>query len=449
VPSPIADSANAVLKSGVQPARLILVTGAGGFIGQRVVDHLSRSGFAVRAFMRKASLAPAGPGVSIALGDMTDAASVDRAIAGCSAVVHLAAAKQDERWSDDVNTGGAQRLVDACRRNGCLRVINISTQSVRIPRKGAYACTKAAADALFRASGLEVTTLFPSLVYGGGLEAIFGTLARTVRGLPVVPVLGNGRWRSAPVDVDDVAAAIVACLGAPLTIGREYDLGGPSLIGFDELLDRIGEAVGAGARPKLHVPLPLALVAARVLALLLPSPPISVSNVLGSNQDTAIDIGPAARDFGFAPIEFDVGLTRAFPHAAEQQDAMLRAEARHLARYLVRRAPGDDVVERYVDAHHRLFASPADSVTWWTRRHPWTLSVLDAAAGLWGPTPPLRQRVLLMASILEATPEYADVYLGGSLGSVRALATIAWAACAAGARAVVGMPLYLFLRSSA
>jgi NADH dehydrogenase len=125
-----------------------------------------------------------------------------------------------------------------------------------------------------------------------------------------VPVLGNGRWISAPVYIGDVSGAIVSCLDEDSTIGRSYDIGGPDQISFDELIDRISAALGLRRR-KLHVPFPVALTAAGVLARLLPRPPVTVSNVLGSNQDTHIDITPARRDFGFDPLQLDVGIKRA------------------------------------------------------------------------------------------------------------------------------------------
>lgn len=286
----------------------VLVTGAAGFIGKDSVRRLLEHGLKVRAMSRRAG-APFDSieGLELVQGDMRDEDSLRRAVAGCGATVHLAAAKSDEPDSDDVNVRGAERLVKVCRAAGCDRIINISTQSAEIAQKGAYARTKSAAEKIFHSSGLLVTTLRPSVVYGEEESGVFGTVLKFVRRLPVVPVLGDGRWLSAPVYVGDVSKAIIACIEDDRTIGKIYFIGGPDCIDFDALIDRVGSAIGVRRR-KVHIPFVISLVTARVLTTLWRGSPITVSNVLGSNQNTDIDIGPARKDFGFNPISLDEGL---------------------------------------------------------------------------------------------------------------------------------------------
>ena len=259
----------------------ILVTGAGGFIGKDLTARLLGHGFHVRAMVRSAtgsSLFPRHEQLQIVHADMRDQSSLERAVQGCTAVVHLAAAKADEKESEDINVGGARRLVRACELAGCRRLINISTQSTKIARRGIYARTKRAADKVFHCSGLDVTSLLPSVVYGETMGGVFGTILQFVQKAPVVVVLGNGKWLSAPVYTGDISAAVIACLETPLTIGKAYDIGGPNVVPFDELIDRIGAAIGRQP-PKLHVPFSLALLIAHAVARL-PKAPITVSNVL-------------------------------------------------------------------------------------------------------------------------------------------------------------------------
>ncbi len=291
--------------------RFILVTGAAGFIGKRTVNRLLDRGWNVKAMVRTPGAAPFGSaaGLQVVYADIRDVVALTAALRNVAVVVHLAAAMADEKWSQDVNVGGAQRLVEACRAAGCRRIINLSSQAVKIPRKGIYARTKSEADRVFRESGRDVTTLLPSIVYGEEKKGVFGAVLKFVEKLPVVPVLGNGKWISAPVYVDDVTEAICRCIERDITIGKSYDLAGPGQISFDEFIDRIAVRRGLRRR-KIHVPFGLALLAARVLAGLLPKPPITVSNVLGSNQDAEIDIGPARKDLDFDPIDFESGLRR-------------------------------------------------------------------------------------------------------------------------------------------
>src|SRR5258706_4438658 len=270
----------------MQPGGPILVTGAGGFIGRDFVLRMIARGLYVRAMLRPGAESPFPPHerLQITHANLRDADTLVPAVRGCAAVVHLAAAKADEKESEDVNVGGARRLVRACELAGCRRLINISTQSTKIARKGIYARTKHAADEVFHGSALDVTSLLPSVVYGETKGGVFGTILQVLQKAPIVLVLGDGKWISAPVYVGDVCAAVTACLETPRTIGNAYDIGGPDPVGFDDLIDRIGAAIGRRP-PKLHVPFTIALRIARVVSRL-PKAPITVSNVLGSNQDT-------------------------------------------------------------------------------------------------------------------------------------------------------------------
>jgi NADH dehydrogenase len=295
----------------VRPDRYILVTGAAGFIGKPVVKRLLQRGWSVKAMVRNAGASPFAPQAALQVvhADIRDADALTAAMKDVDAVVHLAAAMADEKWSEEVNVGGAEKLLAACKAARCARVINISSQAAKIPRKGTYARTKSEADRIFANSGLNVTTLMPSVVYGEERRGVFGAVTKFVQRLPIVPVLGDGQWICAPVYVGDIAEAVCRAIERDPTIGKSYDLGGPNQITFDQLIEGISARLGLKRR-KLHVPFSMALLAARILAALLPRPPITVSNVLGSNQNTPLDIGPAKRDLGFEPLDFESGLKK-------------------------------------------------------------------------------------------------------------------------------------------
>ncbi|MBE2212768.1 MAG: NAD(P)H-binding protein [Opitutaceae bacterium] len=425
------------------PTREALVTGAAGFIGRRVVSELSRRGWRVRAFIHHAD-APdfsACEGVVMLVGDVRDPAAVSAALAGTDAAISLAACKMDEPESEATNVGGARHLVDAARAAGVTRIINVSTQSAKLPRPGVYGRTKRAADEAFAASGLVVTTLRPSLVYGADDPGVFGTVQRFVDRLPVVPVCGDGRWLSAPVHVEDVARVIVDCLETPSTVGNTYDIAGPDLLPFDALIDQIAAHLGR-RRPTFHLPLALALPAVRILRTLWPRAPISVSNVLGSTQDTAIDPAPALRDLAFAPRPLARGLHEVFGSAS---DRAWHAEARALAHHLLHVEPSPELRDRYIEAARHLFGETPGPATDFVRRHPWSLRWLEAAQGLMRPRCGLRQRLLLMAAILEATPEHAAWFLQPPPTRMRLFAGLAWRACASAAKILGGMALLPFV----
>jgi len=310
------------------PDTRILVTGASGFIGRDLVAYLLERGIGVRALVRAPErlLGVGGDRLEIAVGDLRDPAALGRAVTGTAAVAHLAALKSDEPESEAVNVGGARALAEACRRAGITRVVNVSTQSVKIRRQGPYARTKLEAERVLHASGLAVTTLRPSVVYGPDVTGVFARMLHYIVHAPVVPVMGDGQWRSRPIHVRDVSRAIVACLAHDRTVGAVYDLGGPDEVTFDEIVDAIAREVGVRPR-KLHVPVPVALTAARILSRLTPRPPVTVSNVLGSTQPTDCDITTATRDLGFIPLPLAEGLPRAIrgePYPAEGEPRLVR-----------------------------------------------------------------------------------------------------------------------------
>ena len=428
----------------------ILVTGAAGFIGKDVVRRLLKNGWRVKAMSRRTGSTSFefNERLELVRADMRDECSLRQAVAGVAVVVHLAAAKSDEPDSDDVNVRGAERLVKICQTAGCGRIINVSTQSAEIARKGKYARTKSAAEKILHTSDLQVTTLRPSVVYGEEESGVFGTVLKSARRLPVVPVLGDGCWLSAPVYVGDVSKAIIACIESDNTIGKIYFVGGPECINFDTLIDRICSALGVHRR-KLHIPFGLALWAARILVALWPKCPITVSNVLGSNQNTEVNIEPARKDFGFDPISLNEGLaivlgaSRAGSRNSADQNT---ADFKLIARYLIDADPPAELANRYVAAHRELFGDVAAPEWEFVRQHPRALPYLDAAAGVLARQSLLRKKILLAAAILEASPAYADFFLAEVEGRIRILGLLAWQGALGVGKLALGAPLLLAVR---
>ncbi len=291
----------------------VLVTGASGFIGQHVVTALLAENYHVKGFVRSLAkvTAVAHDRLEWVVGDLRDQSSLERAMEHVDAVVHLGANVTEDEDSYAVNVDGARKLLNACEAHSVRRVINISTQSVKIPQKGMYGSTKAQAEEILHASGLQVTTLRPSLVYGPGASGLFAKMVGFVQRLPVVPIIGTGEWRCRPVHVDDVAKVISHCLKDSATVGKTYDIGGPEEVNLNQLVQSISEHLQV-KRFTFHIPLPVGLLAARGLALVSSKPPITVSNVLGSTQSVDCDIAPMVNELGIRPMSFAQGMSAVF-----------------------------------------------------------------------------------------------------------------------------------------
>jgi len=127
-------------------------------------------------------------------------------------------------------------------------------------------------------------------------------------------------------------------------------------------------------------------------------------------------------------------------------DEELAAEARLLGCYLVGREPGAPLVDRYARANRALLAAPAEprdgAILRFVHRHPWSLGFLDAACALLRPGRLLRNKLLVMAAVLEASTDFADDFLPRPCSAQRVLWVLAWQGVRGAARTLVGLVLY-------
>lgn len=291
----------------------LLVTGASGFLGSHVARVASQGGDVVRALVRPGSDLSLLHGIraQIVTGDVGDKASLRDAADGVDAVVHCAGTTSetspDLALSQRTNVLGTQHLLDVCRESRVGRFVFLSSLSANEQNTSVYGTTKLEAERLVAASGLRYTVLRPATVYGRGARGLFAKIGRYVDRLPLIPVIGNGRQRFRPIYVDDVATAILRCLGAEQTVGKTYDLGGLDGVSFAQFIDGVGEVLGK--RPvKVRVPVTLCLGLARGLALMANDPPLTVDNIIGITQMSECDISRAQEDFGFRPLTFREGI---------------------------------------------------------------------------------------------------------------------------------------------
>lgn len=290
--------------------RPVLVTGAAGFIGRRLVRTLIDRGERVIALVRRPSgLFGGSPLVSEVIGDVTDLRATIRAARDAGRIVHLAGMISLRGTSYDdafrTNVVGTANVIDAARLSGACRIVVLGTQS---ENRGAYAVTKRQADQLVLASDVPHVVLRPSLVYGPDAGGVFGAVARLVRRLPVVPLVGTGMYPLAPVFVDDVCSAIVEAAGRD-GLAPEYDLSGPRVVTFRRFVAEIAAALGV-SRTFVPVPYPLVAFGIRAAEIAHIPLPLTSDTLQGLVHPKLRPNEAAARDLGFRPIDLEEGLRR-------------------------------------------------------------------------------------------------------------------------------------------
>jgi NADH dehydrogenase len=200
----------------------------------------------------------AGLGFGLVDGDMTSPESLRPAVQGCETVIHLVAIRQGPREQfRRIMEQGTRDLVDAAKAGGVRRFILMSALGTTDETKDLvpYYHAKWEMEETVAGSGLEHVIFRPSFVFGadGGILPTFKKLAKLA---PVTPITGRGEQRIQPVWVDDVAAYFSAAVDKPEAANRIFELGGPDVVTWNELWDRLKRALGV-RRPSLHVPMAL------------------------------------------------------------------------------------------------------------------------------------------------------------------------------------------------
>ncbi len=222
---------------------LITVFGGSGFIGKYVVRALCKRELRVRVAMRRPHLGhelrvmgDVGQ-VQLAQANIRDRASVDRAVEGARGVVNLVGVlfqSGSQRFAA-VHAHAAGHVAQAAADAGAQRFVQVSAIGADPSSKSLYARTKADGEAHVRAAFAEATILRPSIVFGPE-DQFFNRFADMARFAPALPLIGGGKTRFQPVYVGDVAAAVAVALTSPQAAGGVYELGGPRVYTFKELM---------------------------------------------------------------------------------------------------------------------------------------------------------------------------------------------------------------------
>ncbi|MCK5282272.1 MAG: NAD-dependent epimerase/dehydratase family protein [Nanoarchaeota archaeon] len=292
---------------------MILVTGAAGFIGRSLVKKLTKKDYKIKAFVLEGDKEVEkikDLQLEIVYGNILKPETIENALEGVDIVIHLAAlvGSPDRALCHKINSEGTKNVIDVCKEGGVKRIISATSVAATFHHLGAYGKTKLESEKMLLSSGLDVTLIRPTLVYGReGME--FKKVVDFVKKFPVVPMVGGGNALKAPVYVDDVAEVIVNILESDGTIGKVYATGGPDVVTFNKLIYMIGETLGK-KKPIVHIPKWTCKILANILNLVTKTPPITPDQVLEIDEDAIVDNTETIIKFKYRPTKLKEGLRK-------------------------------------------------------------------------------------------------------------------------------------------
>lgn len=276
--------------------RLVTVFGASGFIGRNIVRELAARGARVNAACQDAErakfLRPMGTvgQVTPMRADVTDPASVARALTGADTVINLVGIlyPSGRNTFEAVQQTAPGTIAKAAAAAGARSMIHVSAIGADANDRSVYARTKAAGEAAVLAAFPSATILRPSIVFGAD-DSFFNRFAAMAQVAPALPLFGGGLTKFQPVYVDNVADAALAALDRSDAAGAIYELGGPTVYTFRQLLEL---TLAATRRKRLLVPVPFWLASALGSVLqCLPVPPVTRDQVELLKRDNVVSPG--------------------------------------------------------------------------------------------------------------------------------------------------------------
>lgn len=291
--------------------KIITVVGGTGFVGRYVVKLLADRGYTIRVIARNPELAlhlkTAGDVGQVVLvpGNLSKPESLAGKLDNSWAIVNLVGILFETTRQDfsAVHAKGAEKLAQLAKPAGAERFVHMSSLGVDQMVKSKYARTKSMGEKAVRAAFPEATILRPGIIFGPE-DQFFNSFAGMAQLYRALPVIGGGHTKFQPVYVCDVAQAVVNALELPSAQGETFELGGPGVYNFKELLHYICKIT---RRDPLMIPIPFGLASLiGYFTQLLPRPPITHDQVGMLEHDAIVSQGAKVfADMGITPVALE------------------------------------------------------------------------------------------------------------------------------------------------
>jgi uncharacterized protein YbjT (DUF2867 family) len=254
----------------------VFLTGATGYVGQRLIASLLEAKFDIRALVRKQSINKLADDVrnriEIVIGDVTDINPDSGLLIGCDAVIYVPGLLREfpEKGISfqAVHLKGVQNIISEATQSGVKRIILISANGVRQNTSTEYLKTKYEAEECLKRSNLNWTILRPSVIFGDEekeYQNFITVIINLLKMIPLfVPVIGNGEYRFQPISIQNLSEIVIKCLRSSETCTKVYHLCGKEIFSYSDLIDIISSSVGE-KKIRLHLPVMIIMIFSKIL----------------------------------------------------------------------------------------------------------------------------------------------------------------------------------------
>jgi len=302
-------------------ANMVTVFGGSGFLGKQVVRALAKKGWRIRVAVRKPAIAydlkPMGDvgQIQVVRCDVRKESDIARALEGASACVNLVGILHQTVGIsfDALHRQAATWMAEICKSRGIRNFVEVSALGANPDAASKYASTKGKAELAVKKAIPSAVILRPSVMFGAQ-DSFFTSLAGQVKLFPVMPAIGGANNTFQPVYVGDVAAAVAKTLGNTDAYGKTYELGGPEVFAFKDLIKYVGEEVHA-PRPLVWMPVPVARMIGVVgdiqswvkgMLPVVPAPLLTTDQVLQlANNNVVAKGAKGLKDLDIAPTAIE------------------------------------------------------------------------------------------------------------------------------------------------